>query len=204
MKHLRDLTASAAENLSATDRDQGILSTRTPQICPHEIPKYAGTPSEDFVDFKKEFHKAMKSNRIAKPDQLRVLQEHLTGYAAQKIPPGYEHTIDDAWTTLQKEYGEPVRHICYKIKELINIARMSDSTSRRHPDKAARWLGQLEASIIHLLKLGDRSEDSGIHCFSETTIYNICERLPYSIYHRVCDIGDHGRKKLKQIINAEC
>ena len=75
--------------MKAADHDQGIFSTRTPQICPQEIPKYAGTPSEDFVDFKEDFHKAMKSNRIAKPDQLRVLQEALTGHAAQKIPPGY-------------------------------------------------------------------------------------------------------------------
>ena len=134
------------------------------------------------MDFKKEFNKAMKSNRITKPDQLRVLQEHLTGYAAQKIPPGYEHTINDAWATLQKEYGEPLRHISYKINELINIARMSDSTSRRHPHKAVLWLGKLEASILQFLKLGNRSEDSGNHCFNETTIYSICERLPYSIY----------------------
>ena len=76
---------------------------------------------------------------------------------------------------------------------------MSDNTSRRHPREAALWLGKLETSILQFLKLGDRSDHSGMQCFNETIIYSICERLPYSIYHRICDIRDHGRKKLKQI-----
>ena len=67
-KNLEAQIASTADNLSKTDQSQCIYYRRTPQICPHEIPKYAGTPSEDFVDFKKEFHRAMESNRIAKPD----------------------------------------------------------------------------------------------------------------------------------------
>ena len=79
INHLQSLTSSAIKNVEAADLNQGILYNRTPQICPQEIPKYAGTPSEDFMDFKEEFSTAMRSNRIAKPDQLRVLQRALTG-----------------------------------------------------------------------------------------------------------------------------
>ena len=87
-KHLKVQIASTADNLSITDKSLGIHYRRTPQTCPHEIPTYAGTPSEDFMDYKEEFHRAMESNREAKPDQLRILQKHLEGHAAQKIPPG--------------------------------------------------------------------------------------------------------------------
>ena len=67
-KNLEVQIASTTDNLSTTDKSQCIHYRRTPQTCPHEIPKYAGTPSEDFVDYKEEFHRAMESNRVAKPD----------------------------------------------------------------------------------------------------------------------------------------
>ena len=142
------------------------LPARDTKICWH--------PLREFVDFKEEFNTAMRSNRIAKPDQLRVLRGALTGHAAQKIPPDYEHTIDAAWAALKENCGKPIRKITY-------IAKLSDNTSRRHPHKAALWLGNLETSILQFLKLGDRSDFLGMQCFNETIIYNICEhsRTPY-------------------------
>ena len=118
VNHLQNLTSPAARKLETADANQYIFSKRTPRICPQEIPKYAGTPSEDFIDFKEDFLTAMKRNRTAKPDHLHVLQEALTGHATQKIPPGYEHTIHDGWAALEEISGKPIRYINYQIKSL--------------------------------------------------------------------------------------
>ena len=42
-------------------------------------------------------------------------------------------------------------------------------------------------------------DPSGIQCFNANVIYQICERLPYSIYYQTCDIEEHGRGRLKKI-----
>ena len=102
--------------------------------------------------------------------------------------------IDAAWAALEEACGDPIRLIKYQIGKLISITKLSENTSRRHPQEAALWLGNLETSILQFLRLGDRSDFLGMQCFNKTINYNICERLPYSIYHRICDIRDHGRK----------
>ena len=53
VNHLQNLTPSAIRNVEAADLNQGILSKKIPQICPQEIPKYAGTPSENSWTSKK-------------------------------------------------------------------------------------------------------------------------------------------------------
>ena len=50
-----------------------------------------------------------------------------------------------------------------------------------NPSRAAAWFLNYENAVESILRLGDRSATLGMECFNVTTIYKICESLPYSI-----------------------
>ena len=69
INHLKIVISTATKDIEEADFNRGLLSERILKLCPQEIPKYAGTPSEDFTDFRNEFNMAMESNIISKADQ---------------------------------------------------------------------------------------------------------------------------------------
>ena len=48
--------------------------------------------------------------------------------------------------------------------------------------------------------LGDRTNSLGMQCFNASTIYKICERLPYTIQYQTYGLEEDGREKLKKLI----
>ena len=70
LNRLKNLVSTTVEDIQDADNKRGLFSDRTNKLCPQQIPKYAGTPSEDFIDFRDMFNRAMESNIISKTDQL--------------------------------------------------------------------------------------------------------------------------------------
>ena len=108
---LQDLIPIRIASIEEADREQGLFSDQPTNPCPQQIPSYSGTLSEDFITFKDNFKKAAEDNRISKTDQLDKLREALTGSAAPCIPPDGVTSVDDAWSILEKKFGDPLTHL---------------------------------------------------------------------------------------------
>ena len=48
--------------------------------------------------------------------------------------------------------------------------------------------------------MGEKTISLGERCLNPSVIYQICERLPFTLQDQTYQIGEHGREKLEKII----
>ena len=104
---LQDLLPEVIKSIEEADREQCLFFDHPTNPHPLKIPSYSGSFSEDFTTFKSDFKEAARDNKISKTDQLRVLQNVLTGNAKHLIYLGDETSTNHAWLVLEEAYGDP-------------------------------------------------------------------------------------------------
>ena len=77
---------------------------------------------------------------------------------------------------------------------------MTDKVIKTDPNKAGAWFLQYEKAVESILRLRDRSNTLGMQCFNTTTIYKICECLPYFIQDQTYGLEEDGQDKQKKVI----
>ena len=79
------------------------------------LPVFEGRDDEDYSKWKEQVIRAFVQNRVAKDDKLVKLREVLKGHAKKLVPFSMTASIDDAWITLDKAFGDPS-----KLMQLFN------------------------------------------------------------------------------------
>ena len=77
---------------------------------------------------------------------------------------------------------------------------LTDKVVETNPSRAVALFLNYENAVKSILRLGDSSATLGMECFNATTIYKICEHLPYSIQYQTYGLEEVGRVKLKKTI----
>ena len=81
-------------------------------------------------------------------------------------------------------------HLNFRLGVMKATQPLSDKSIETDPNKAATWFLQYEKAIESILRLGDRTTSLGMQCFNASTIYKICERLPYTIQYQTYGIEE--------------
>ena len=98
-------------------------------------------------------------------------------------------------------FGDPTTHLNFRLGIMKATQPLSDKAIETDPNKAATWFLEFENAIESILRLGDRTTSLGMQCFNAATIYQICERLQYTLQYQTYGLEEDGREKLKKIID---
>ena len=150
MALIRTLKAELAiviDNIKFEDESRCLYSLCKAATASVKFPTFSGSAKEDFVKFKQEFEKCLKSNKVQKDDQIKKLRENLKDPAKGFIPEAMKD-IEDAWSVLEGMYGDAVRVIDSKKKTVVDLGPFPKSGKGvQLLRKQVSWLSQLELTL---------------------------------------------------------
>ena len=181
MALIRTLKAELAiviDNIKFEDESRCLYSLCKAATASVKFPTFSGSAKEDFVKFKQEFEKCLKSNKVQKDDQIKKLRENLKDPAKGFIPEAMKD-IEDAWSVLEGMYGDAVRVIDSK-KTVVDLGPFPKSGKGvQLLRKQVSWLSQLELTLKEIRELGNQNVCLDREAFGLTLIREVKEFFPF-------------------------
>ena len=111
-----------------------------------KLPTFSGGYDEDFGKFKEEMQQGLKSNRVKKEDQVKILRENLFNQPKSLVPESMDD-IDQAWEILQSLF-EDVSRVMRARKKKISRLRKFPTTGKGSTllKSQVQWLASLEVA----------------------------------------------------------
>ena len=150
-----------------------------------KLPTFEGKDEEDYARFKFEVEKGFVHNRVTRADKLLKLRECLRGHARKLIPDSLIQDIDDAWTVLDKAFGDPVRLLKSKTDALHKMESLPRENGKRGLKGQVEWYIELESLMQNLLAHGKSSEKLGMIVFQPLFINDIYNLFPSPIANKL-------------------
>ena len=123
------------------------------------LPTFSGKSEEDFSKFQREMLKGFKSNKVKREDQVKKLRENLKGHPLSLVPDTME-SIDKAWESLSKVYGDAARVMNAKMNKLRSMGQFPKNGQSFTANKnQVEFLTSLEMTLKEMLEVGDQSID---------------------------------------------
>ena len=173
-------------DLEYEDSDRCLYSLAKSKSADVPYPKFHGKDDEDYLKFVREFKEALKSNQVAKSDQVKTLRRHLDGLALAQVPEGLTD-ITKAFSNLSALYGNASRMMDNKKEKLSTMGKFPKPGSKAAPHLKSQlnWLLQLEILITELVDLTSINTDMNNEVFNPSTLktlkalftYEQCEEI---------------------------
>ena len=142
----------------------------------------------------------MVKNQIAKSRKVEKLREVLLGFAQKFIPSNFTGSIDDAWSELDKAFGDQFRPVRFKKEALLKLGELPKLTSGNAFKAQVLWYLEVEALLKDLIELGSRSDRLYSEAFCDTTIRSIYRMFPVKLMHKLIKCQGNGKENVEAIL----
>merc|ERR1712240_483361 len=132
-----------------------------------KLPTFGGKDSEDYEKFKSDLLKGFAQNRVTKADKLSKLRECMYGEAKKLVPESIASNIDDAFTTLDNTYEDPVRLLRFRRDYFFKLGHQPKEDDRGGYKAQVEWFREIEVTMESLLALGIKDDECGKILFNK-------------------------------------
>ena len=195
----------AIEDIISEDKDRCLFSINKSKAADVKFPYFSGNREEDFSKFRKDFEKALATNRVRKEDQIKKLREFLRGDAKTIIPDSMED-IDTAWDILKNMFGDASRVMearKRKIKEMGVYPR--NGKPQVLLKSQIEWITKLEVTLNDIRELAEESAQMERDAYSSDMMHLIMSYFPYmmqkDLHLEMETLPDDGKIRLLKILD---
>ena len=160
------------------------------------LPVFEGRDDEDYSKWKEQVIRAFVQNRVAKDDKLVKLREVLKGHAKKLVPFSMTASIDDAWITLDKAFGDPSKLMQNRKSALAKLGMLPKRNGKGGYKAIVEWYLELEAIIKSIQSMGDKDIDMQGEAFSQSSFIAIRKMFPPRENLKLSNIPGHYNSEL--------
>ena len=201
VNYLKSEMETIIETIEFEDDQRCIFSLNKNSSSKVSYPQtFSGKPEEDFHKFQKEMNEALKTNRVKRSDQIKILKEHISGQPKSMIPSSL-NDIDLAWKILSDVYGKASRLVKAKKDKLTAMGPLPKPESKFpvHVRMRVEWLLGVEVLMGELVDLAETNEDCYCETYNDSTIKKIKSFFPLPIHKKMSGFQGSAKDKFGQI-----
>ena len=200
INYLKSELGNVVEVIEFEDEARCLYSLNKSNSAKVDYPKFTGELEEDFDKFMRVMKKALKSNKIQRSDQVKIIRDNLFGQPKSMISVNLED-VDKAWKILSEIYGGAGRLVKAKKGKLTMMGPMPkpDSMHPRHVRQRVNWLLDLDLNLKELSDLTEKNEDCYCEVFNDSTIKKIKSFFPVGIHTKMSGFQGSAKEKFGQI-----
>ena len=164
-----------------------------------KLPKFSGSPGEDFFTFKKKLKLAFEKNRVPVEDKVEKLRSCLAGEALSLVP---EKTVNfaAAMDVLEKAYGNSERVLQVRMEEIRRLGKCPAEiiNDKRNFAAVVSYCLKVEVLIQDILDLAEQEgcEDLKYDAYSSTVRLSIQQLFNLKEEKKMRALTGRGRKGL--------
>ena len=147
-----------------------------------KYPAFHGQDGEDYYQFEREVKSTLKSNQVARRDQVKVLRQCLHGDALDIVPKNLR-CIEEAFSNLAKRFGDATRMMNIKMELLGTMGSYPKPGSKAAPHLRAqlKWLINLDQLLSDMFDLAKLSPDLWCEVYKPSTLISFKRLFPYKM-----------------------
>ena len=164
-----------------------------------KLPKFSGSPGEDFFSFKNKLYLAFEKNRVPVEDKVEKLRSSLSGEALSLVP---EKTINFAAAieVLEKAYGNSERVLQVRMDEIRRLGKCPAEivNDKRNFSAVVSYCLKVEVLIQDILDLAEKEgcEDLKYDAYSSSVRLSIQQLFSLKEEKKMRALSGRGRKGL--------
>ena len=108
------------------------------------------------------------------------------------MPDSLTQDIDQAWSILDKAYGDPTRLLKSRIEALTKMESLPKENNKKGIKGQVEWYIELESLMQSLLVLGQSQQKLGMTVFRPLFINDIYNLFPSPIANKLIKCEDEG------------
>ena len=141
-----------------TDRELYSLAGSVTELV--KLPRFGGTPGEDFSTFKTKLTTALEKNRVPVSDKVEKLRSCLTGQALALVPEKTKN-FTAALEVLCNAFGNPEKVLAVKIADLKKLGKCPQETinGKLNYQAIVSFCLKLEVLVQDLIDLAENDEE---------------------------------------------
>ena len=200
INYMKSELENVVEVIEFEDEARCLYSLNKSSSAKVDYPKFKGELEEDFDKFMNVMKKALKSNKVQRSDQVKIIRDNLSGQPKLMISANLDD-VDKAWKILSEIYGGAGRLVKAKKDKLTMMGPMPkpDSKHAGHVRQRVNWLLDLDLNLKELSDLSGKSEDCYCEVFNDSTIKKIKSFFPIGIHTKMSGFQGSAKDKFGQI-----
>ena len=191
----------AIESIIAEDDRRELYTLDTSIADKVKLPTFEGREDEDFAKFKEQVERAFVENRVTKANKYEKLREVLIGYAKKLVPQSSTGSIEEAWKTLEKAFGDPSKLMKYRKMALLKLGLLPKLSTKDGLKRRVEWYLELETLVKEIIALGSKSERLGHEAFCDSNMQVIFRMFPYPMKNKLIACPGESKAKLQAILD---
>merc|ERR1712218_278734 len=160
LSDLQSVMDTKIQDLIYEDEHRKLYSLAKDKSPDLKYPAFHGQDGEDYYQFEREVKSTLKSNQVARRDQVKVLRQCLHGDALDVVPKNLR-CIEEAFSNLSKRFADATRMMNIKMDALTTMGSYPKPGSKAAPHLRAqlKWLINLDQLLSDMFDLAKLSPD---------------------------------------------